>query len=195
MSNQKPPRASASALLNETQIAIAESIAVQGGKIHALEPAQWCGRRTLVFDEKGKGITVAIRSELPEMSPLRNVSLTSQEALLLLGALNYSLQAHDADTKLVGGNQGLEAILISRRLCESEIDSSTLSHHLNQIQDIIQSIEPVLSLSGQVLIDSVIEHVRPVISAQTNEALKAEPMIVPTFDEEARNRMMQQMKP
>ena len=181
-------------LLEEAQIKVRESINVQGGKLHELEPAQWCGRRTLVFDEKEKGTTVAIRSEIPEMSPLRNIPVKSSESLTLLGALTFSLQTQDANVKLISGEQGLEAIMVSYRLCAREIDSATLYSHINRIQDIVQTVEPALSKSGRDLVDYVIERVQPQISAPTNEKLKANPVIVPTFDEEERNRMMQQMR-
>jgi len=194
MTKQNHSCANTGVLLEEAQIKVRESINVQGGKLHELEPAQWCGRRTLVFDEKEKGTTVAIRSEIPEMSPLRNMSMESPESLTLLGVLTFSLQTQDADVKLISGEQGLEAIMVSHRLCAREIDSATLCHHINRIQDIVQTVEPALSKSGQDLIDYVIEHVQPQISAPTQAELKTNPVIVPTFDEKERNRMMQQVR-
>lgn len=194
MSAQKKARANVSALLQAAQIAIGESIAMPDGQMHVLEPAQWCGRRVLVFEGKERSLTLATRFEIPEMSPLLNVAVTSAEALLLLGTLTFSLQGHDAEVKLVSGKQGLEAIMVNRRLCAAEITAPTLRQELKQLQDIVQMLEPMLALSGQALIDSVLERVRPVIFAPTQQTLKTEPLITPTFDEEARNRMMQQMK-
>jgi hypothetical protein len=193
INSQKTPRANMNVMLQEAQIPVRESVEIQGGRLHELEPSHYCGRRALVFESKEKGITVAIRADIPEKSPLRDTQVTSNEALLLLGALTFSLQTQNVETKLINGQRGLEAFVLSSRLCEAESDPGTISRYLNRLQDIVQAIEPVLSLTGQTLIDRVIDAVRLHIAAPTKEVQRVEPVIVPTFDEEARNRMMQQM--
>ena len=61
--------------------------------------------------------------------------------------------------------------------------------HLNQVQDVIKEIEPALSLSGQTLIENIIERVRPVIAEVTKDVSREAAVVVPTFDERARDLM------
>lgn len=194
MSNQKYSKVNASLLLREANIAIRETIDVQSGKLHELEPAEHCGRRALVFEDGENGVTIGIRVELPQTSSLRNIPASSTESLTLLGAITFSLQGHNAHAKLLSGKQGLEAIMVSRQVCESGLDSSALSEYLELIEAVAQSIEPALALSAPASIEAVLEHVRPVVSAPESEILNVEPVIVPTFDEEARNQMMQKTR-
>ncbi|MFS8085545.1 MAG: hypothetical protein ACMG6H_07930 [Acidobacteriota bacterium] len=191
-SDQKTYRANISQLLKEAQISIRESAETQGGVLHQLEPAHCGGRRALVFDGKEKGVTIAIRVELPDASSLRNQPVTSPEVLQLLGALTQALQGHDAEARLVGGDRGLEAVMVSKRLCESSLDAERISERLNDMQDVVKEIEPALLLSGQTLIATIIARVGPVIADLSKEESTEEAVIVPSFNEEARDRMMSQ---
>jgi hypothetical protein len=188
-SDPKNYRVNLTELLAEAQISIRESTDTQGGLLHELEPSHCGGRRALVFDRKEKGITVAVRVEIPEASPLRNLSTTSPEVLQLLGALTQSLQGRDAEARLISDDRGVDAIMVSNRLCERSIDAAMLSKHLNQVQDVIKEIEPALSLSGQTLIENIIERVRPVIAEVTKDVSREAAVVVPTFDERARDLM------
>lgn len=191
-SDKKNYRANIGELLEEAQIAVRESAETQGGLLHELEPSHCGGRRALVFDGKEKGVTVAVRVEIPEASSLRNQLATSLEALQLLGALTHSLQGHEADARLISGDRGLEAIMVSKRLCERAGDAAKLSTHVNDIQDVVKEIEPALSYSGQTLIDSLLDRVGPRIADLGKDDSTEAAMIVPTFDEAARDRMMRQ---
>jgi hypothetical protein len=194
MSNQKSMPVNAAALLQEAQIAVGERIDTTSGSIHELSPSHCRGQKTLVFERKEGGITVAVRVDLPETSVLRNQSLTSSEALTLLGALTLALQQHEAEAKLIAGSQGLEAVMVSARLCDRQLEATALNDHVSRVQDIAQSLEPALAEESPVLVESILERVRPVFAAPTKEIVRDQPIIVPTFDEEARNRMMQQSR-
>lgn len=193
MSTQKNPGNPARELLKDAGVAITETVENRLGQLHALDPAQWSGRKALVFDRKEGGITAAIRVELPESNALRGEALASPEALMLLGALTLALQGRNMDAKLVAGNDGLEAIMLSSHACHCDVDAASLrDKHLKQVSEVAQLVEPVLALKGTALIEGVLARVRPLVGALVKEELKDQPIVVPTFDEQQRSRMMQQ---
>lgn len=193
MSTQKKSGNAARELLKDADVAITETVENRLGQLHALDPAQWSGRKALVFDRKEGGITAAVRIELPESNALRGEALTSPESLVLLGALTLALQGRNMDAKLVAGSDGLEAVMLGSHVCQCDVDAASLrDRHLKQVSDVAQLVEPALALKGTALIESVLARVRPLVGALVKEELKDQPIVVPTFDEQQRSRMMQQ---
>jgi len=186
-------RGNIGSLLKEAGIAVRESTEMERGSLYEVEPAQCGGRRALVFDGKEKGVTVAVRADIPEQAALRHETLGSVESLALLGALSLALQGHDAQPHLLGGERGLEAVMVSGRLCEREANPDSVHQELGRLEGIVASLEPALTLSGEALREAVLTRVRPSVAGLVSEMSDGErPMIVPTFDEEARDRMMRQ---
>jgi hypothetical protein len=194
MSNQRVVTPSAAALLQEAQIAIGETTEMQSGSIHELDSSQCRGRRALVFDRKDGGFTIAVRVELPATNTVRGKPVTSSEALELLGGLTLTLQQHDAEAKLMEGGNGVEAVMLSSRVCERNVDAASLNDRLNRLQDIAASVESAIGAPAADVIGRLFEEVRPSVAAPTKEPVRVPPIVVPTFDEEARNRMMQQLR-
>ena len=191
-SDKKNYRSDLNEMLEQAQISISERASTQGGMLYELEPSQCGGRRALVFDNKDKGVTVAVRIEIPKASPIRNRTTASPEALQLLGALTQTLQGSNAEARLVTGARGLEAVMVSQHLCPPSVDASSLGRYLNRVHELVNQIEPALSLSGQTQIDNIFERLRSVVAEVRKEQLTETPVIVPTFDEAQRNRLMEQ---
>jgi hypothetical protein len=191
-SDKKNYRSNLNEVLEEAQISILERASTQGGMLYELEPSQCGGRRGLVFDNKDKGVTVAVRIEIPEASPIRSRTTSSPEALQLLGALTLTLQGSNAEARLISGERGLEGVIVSQHLCPQSVDASNLGRYLNRLHELVKQIEPTLSLSGQMQTDSIFERVRSVIAEVRKDVPTETAVIVPTFDEAQRNRMMQQ---
>jgi hypothetical protein len=181
------------ALFKQVQIETPRVTEIGAGRLYELEPTRCGGRQALVLDGKDKGITVALRQEVPENSPLRGEATTSTEALALLGALTAALRAQEVDAELIGGREGLEAVLLSRRLCAREPDADKLNEHLDRLQEIAEALEPALTLSGRAAIDGVLARVRPQLAASPEKIERRQAVIVPTFDEEARDRMLREL--
>jgi len=179
-------------LLAEAEISILTKTDTQGGLLHELEPSHCGGKRGLVFERQEKDTIVAVRVEIPETNSVRNSPLNSAEALQLLGALTQSLQSRDAEVKLISDDRGVAAILVSNRLCERQINAALLSKRLNQVQELVKEIEPALSSNGQTLIDNIMNRVRPIVAEITRDVSQETAVIVPTFDERARDLMMKQ---
>lgn len=192
--DRKNYRSNVSDLLEEAQISIRESTSTQGGQLYELEASHCGGRRALVFDSKEQGVTIAIRIELPQASSIRNRPATSAEALQLLGALTLSLQGRNSEARLVSGEQGVEAIMVSQQLCQRSIDAKSLSNYFSQLQEVVKEIETALALPGQALLDSIIGHVRPVIAEVIKDKSPQGAIVVPTFDEAERDRMMREIQ-
>jgi hypothetical protein len=193
--NPQSQRTEVRALLEAERIEVSQSLDTQGGRLHELDPAQYGGRQALVFESKDDGVTLAIRIEVPAASPLREEALTSTVALTFLGALTLALQGHKAEAKLISGGLGLEAVLVSRRLGDRELDAAGVGRLLQALQTLAQQVEPALAASGQDVVARILARVRPVKSDLTKQSLAAEPVIVPTFDQEARDRMMRRASP
>jgi len=190
--DQKYSRTNVGAMLEEAQLSIRERTETQGGLLHELEPAHCGGYRAIMFDNKEKGVTIAVRTELPPASQLRSQAPTSQEALSLLGALTLTLQGYGAEARLISGEQGLEAIMVSQRICDRALNADGLKQYLGQLQAIAEEVEPALSLNGQAQIEHVLVRVRPQYADLRQQETHEEAIVVPTFDEEARNRLMKQ---
>ncbi|KRF02358.1 hypothetical protein ASG87_00050 [Frateuria sp. Soil773] len=193
MTNQKNTGNDVRELLKGAEIAVTETVENRLGRLHQLDPSQWSGRRALVLDRKQGGITAAVRVELPGSSPLRGQALASPEALALLGALTLALQDRGMDAKLIAGGDGLEAVMLNSHACHCDVDADSLrDKHLKEVDEVARLVEPALAQKGTALATAILARVRPLVGALVKEELKAQPIVVPTFDEQERDRMMKQ---
>jgi hypothetical protein len=112
------------------------------------------------------------------------------DALAFLGALTRSLQSRKLQAQLIAGEHGLEAVLVSRHICRAD-ERSDLGAHVEEIAAVLEGISASLHARGQELIDHVLDRTAPLYAGVMKD-LRQPPsgLIVPTFDEEQRDRMM-----
>jgi hypothetical protein len=190
MSEEQTPKDVRSAL-EKAGLSVIGHAETQGGVLHELDPAGSEGRRSLVFDDGTRGMTVAIRVNIPEGSSLAKAPAGSEAALCFLGALTYSIQGRQAEAKLILGSHGVEGILVSRHICAGALAVEKIPQELHDLRQIAGEIDSALAAPGPELIARLLANLSVVTSELARPIPKEEARIVPTFDEEARDRMMQ----
>jgi hypothetical protein len=159
-------------------------------RIREFERPGCAGQRGVVLEDERRGTTVGVRLDLTPNAPLRDVSPTSMDALAFLGALTRVLQSRNLQAQLIGGEHGLEAVLVSRHICGSD-QRPDLRTHVAEISEVIEGIESSLHGRGQELIDSILNRTAPLHVGVLKDLRPAiGRIIVPTFDEAQRDRMM-----
>ena len=176
--------------LQELGMSVKNSTSTQAGKFYEFEIPDCPGRRGLVFDARDKGINVGIRLDFQENSTLLRAAATSDAALSFLGALSLSLKSQALEAQLITGMEGVEGVMITARVCSAEAGSPIVKERINRIRSVVEALPPVLTEEGRELIDRVLAAVRPQLAASPEKPTVPDALIVPTFDEEARNRMM-----
>lgn len=176
-------------MLKEAGLSLKATESMEGVRIHEFERPGCPDQRGVVLGDERRGITVGIRLELPEGASLRNASPTSMEALALLGALSRSLQARGLQAQLLTGQQGLEAVLVSRHLCGGG-GRPDLRQHIADIAEVIEGISPSIHARGEELVERILDRTTLLHAGVLKELKPVSPLVVPTFDETQRDRMM-----
>lgn len=184
-SNQDAPE-----MMKEAGLSLKATESTDRGRIHEFERLGCPDQRGVVLDDERYGITVGIRLELPEGAPMRNASPMSMEALAFLGALSRSLQARGLQAQLITGQQGLEAVLVSRHICGGG-DRPNFRQHVAEISEVIEGISPSLHARGQELVERILDRTVPLHAGVLRDLRPTSPLVVPTFDEAQRDRMME----
>lgn len=173
----------------EAELAFTAPEAIGRARIREFERPGCPGQRGMVFEDERGATTVGIRLDLPRESSLRDASPTSIEALSVLGALTRSLQSRNLQAQLIGGERGLEALLVSRHICAGE-ERPDLRTLVAEISEVLEGIATALEARGQELVDRILDRTAPQYVGVLKDLKPLNPLIVPTFDEAQRDRMM-----
>jgi hypothetical protein len=190
MTNKAKSRYDVNATLQELGMSTIAGTSTQAGRFYEFEIPDCGGRRGLVFEAKDKRLTVGIRLHFQEGCSLLRAAATSDVALSFLGALHFSLQSQALEAQLVTGAEGVEGVIITARACAEEAESPLVEEYINRVRSVVEALHPALKGEGRELIDRVLDAVRPQLAASPEEPTQPDALIVPTFNEEARDRML-----
>lgn len=156
--------------------------------VYEAEPEGCPDRAVVVFDAE-EGMHVGVRLELPAGSDLRGAPVLSDRALLVQGILSVGLQHHHLQVEPLAHAEGLEGFLLTFHLCDHDRDLLRERHA--RVDAVAHELSEAFAHPGEDL-----AALKAVVGfrafAPELAPARAQAAIVPTFDLEARDRMMRE---
>ena len=182
----------AQSILRSAGITVKKHQPIPHGQVYEIETPDCLGFQGIVHETRDEGVTVALRVPLEKDSPLYGLAVNSEQAHLLLGTLTAGLQGQGLQALLLARQDGLEGVLISKHLCESRVEAAIIKEKLSSLKHTAESISSALKTKGKELTAALYKASLLQVAQPSLVNYPVRPMIAPTFDLEARDRMMKE---
>jgi hypothetical protein len=158
------------------------------GEVLEAEGPGVAAQSLVIFTSAHEGLQIGMKVTPPECSKLAGAAPTSDQSLLLLGALTTALNVRKLNVQAQTGANGLESYMITAHLCDDS-DAKQITNRLNELRTAAQEVETALSSAG-VVKDQILSLGR--VSAYAPKLLSAEAQaaVVPSFDARVRDQLM-----
>ncbi len=190
MSTQNNMTARLAKSMKEAGMAVLKSVDLSSGVVHQIETDACCEQPVFLGAVETRGICLTTHVDVPRSAGIRGLQRHDADALVLLGALTAALRDRGLEAHLACGPEGLEAVVIERRICADALDAKDLqATHL-------PSLTMAAAQVAKGLDDYDAAHPRRLIDALRvpESALNAKKVegaaVTPTFDLAARDRLM-----
>jgi len=194
MSSHRPPKSQAilsSALenaLKQAGIHVGQRTSVACGEVLEAEGPGIAPQSLVIFSSPQEGVQIGARITIPECSKLTGTAATSDQALILLGALTTAAAAQKLSVQALAGANGLEGYMVSAHACD-DTDADHIKTKVRDLRAAAQEIETALAASGE-LKDRILSLARVSAYVPKLQVSDGKPMVVPSFDTQVRDQMM-----
>lgn len=187
----KPPSPLSSALdaaLKDAGLRVSQRSSVACGEVLEVEGPGIAAQSLAIFTSAHEGLQVGAKVTPPECSKLKGTSPTSDQALLLLGALSSALSARKLNVQSQMGANGFESYMITAHLCDDS-SAAEIAKTIHEVQNAAQEIETAFSSEGdfktRILLLGRVSAYAPKL-----QAVEATAAVVPSFDTRVRDQLM-----
>lgn len=116
----------------------------RNGDMYFEAASTWSGAKRLFAYVNGHEFVVVLEIDIPLSAPIRNQTLGSEAALLMVGCLCSRLQAHGFDVGLLADRGLVSGLLVSTRLCRDHATTPEFKERLAMMRGLASRVDAAL---------------------------------------------------